>query len=98
MNRIEPMTVEEIKTFLATYDVMNARGLMYHNWGRLILAWAHERARANKLEFLLHPTCSLESHIFGTREYNLHACPRDRHEDDWLNEVLDEISWPKEHR
>lgn len=85
---IEPMTIEEIKREVAQIDwrfVLEPHARSYKE-ARRWMAWAHERARGNHY---LHEMCHNQdrSHPnFG------------RSDSDWLNEVLDEIGWPKESR
>ena len=69
---IEPMSVEEIKRVME-FSIWN--GELF--WpARLVLAWAHERARAQMF-------------YSQVSSVDFNAC---------LNEVLDEIGWPKESR
>ena len=93
--KIEPMSVEEIKRVMQ-FAIVDGE---LHWPCRLILAWAHERARAQRLAFKISPTCTLRSHTFGTAEWREHAdCPWTWTDQKWTNEVLDEIGWPKEQR
>ena len=95
---IEPMSVEQIKEMVELYDlydlfetchpliiVSGKRG----DYARLILAWAHERARGNRLD---HKLLGLDED--SSRQWPATKCLWT--ESDWLNEVLDEIGWPKE--
>ena len=86
---IEPLTIGEIKELVSSRDHL-----------RLILAWAHERARGNKHGFEHRPMCPPRSHLFNTKEQQEHhgKCKWDRTSADWLNEVLDEIGWPQDQR
>lgn len=92
MTKVEPMTVEEIKKFLASYDIING-GITYHNWGRLILAWAESEARARQYEARWHTVCKTPDHVFpASRD---HDCPRWKPFERWRDEVLSEIGWPE---
>ena len=103
--KVEPMSVEEIKDLIYRFDlseVYEPRIVMSDKrriFARLVLSWAHERARAQRLAFKISPTCTLRSHTFGTAEWREHAdCPWTWTDQKWTNEVLDEIGWPKEQR
>lgn len=80
--KIEPMSVDEIKEFLAHFDITSEH--KDNHWsrrmGRLILAWAHERAQRIVYE-----------HAAWKRG------AESRYTQAW-NSVLDEIGWPKDKR
>ena len=99
--KIEPMSIEIIRDRVRLINWHYADRIGTESWERatLILAWAHERARAQRLAFKISPTCTLRSHTFGTAEWREHAdCPWTWTDQKWTNEVLDEIGWPKEQR
>ena len=96
--KIEPMSVEEIKTQV---DIYNSPTLSLNSVpGRLILAWAHERARANMYCWeTLHREHDVTRECLGCG-----STDDPRHKwglgltdtDEWLAAVLEEIGWPKE--
>ena len=94
--KIEPMTVDEIKGTVAWHNKINhpndAKGHVPRescNDCRIILAWAHERARGNMFK----------RHLMWVSTGTRGADPRAEWDAaDWLNEVLDEINWPKDER
>lgn len=89
--KISPMSVEEIKEQLK----LDPQHYPYRlPMRRMILAWPHERARGNQAE---HPDkCDQCFHAYHEKD----KCKRYLWDEAefWLNEVLDEINWPKEQR
>lgn len=91
---IEPYDIEDIKELVTTFGLPEIlEPGIPANWPnrrltRMILAWAHERARANKEEW-----------VGNQRDYSRRLTDEDCvNTADWLNEVLDEIGWPEGQR
>lgn len=91
--QIEPITIEEIRSIVAHCDLNDEKNIIVRIYGRLILAWAHERAIRNQSVFHLdHSGCVADDCEFKD-------CHRHQYRwEDWLNEVLGEIGWPKGER
>jgi hypothetical protein len=91
MSKIEPMSVEEIKEHLGLTLSLIPRGegaeAIITARLRLILAWAHERALKNQSYW--QTTLKNAGTTYKRMSWD---------QSDWLNEVLDEIGWPKEQR
>jgi hypothetical protein len=92
--KIEPMSVEDIKENLRLDAQYDSTTRPYNlPMRRLILAWAHERARANESDFHIeHDSCVFDD------------CARiDKIKHHWgpfhfRDAVLDSIGWPKDQR
>jgi hypothetical protein len=88
--KIQPLTVGEIQQ-LASRCMIQVGGAVIDadSVERLILAWAHERARGNMFK----------RHLMWVSTGTLGADPkREWDNTDWLNEVLDSVNWPKDQR
>ena len=86
--RREPINADDISHILN--GTMKGYAIVPQDVQRLIYALAQERARANHYLFkLTHPTVcrACTDHLKITWI-----------DADWLNEVLDEIGWPKDGR
>lgn len=93
MSTIKPYDIEDIKELVKTFNLPEIlEPGIPANWPnrrltRMVLAWAHERARGNRQHWLMS---------FQVGEYDFSR--KDWTDADWLNEVLDEISWPEDQR
>ena len=96
MAKLEPMSVEEIKTLLAAQLLRSDVKCSDNPMCCLIFTWANERAEKNNSTWSISRNTYRE-HIFvnGVKVKNPHYKWEDA---DWLNEVLDEIGFPHEAR